>query len=66
MKIIVNDREEDIPENMRLIDLFEMLNIDKAKSLLSINDDVISDDDYSKRCCNENDNIDIFSFVGGG
>ena len=66
MKIIVNDKEENIPVNMRLIDLFEMLNIDKAKSLLSINDDVISDDEYSNRCCKENDNIDIFSFVGGG
>lgn len=66
MKIRVNDREEDIPANMSLIDLFEMLKIDKTKSLLSINDDVISDDEYSKMSCKENDNIDIFSFVGGG
>jgi thiamine biosynthesis protein ThiS len=66
MKIRVNDKEEDIPENMSLVDLFGMLKIDKSKALLSVNDDVISDDEYSKRYCRENDNIDIFSFVGGG
>lgn len=66
MKITVNKKKLEIESNINLIKLIEILKLVPDKTLVSINEKVIAQSDFEEMTLKENDEIELFSFVGGG
>lgn len=66
MNITVNKTLREVNSNCSLLDLLEEIQMAPEKTLVSINDEIIPQKDYAKNSLKENDEVDLFSFVGGG
>ena len=66
MKLKLNDKILEVETNKILLQLLEDRNINPQHSMVSINDEIIDLEQFSSIILKENDNIDIFTFVGGG
>lgn len=65
MKVIINGKEENIPNNLTILQLFKYKNI-KTKASIWINGIQILLKDYPEKKIEENDNIKILKILGGG
>ena len=69
MKIIANNKEynyEATEAPKTLQDFLEMNNFECNKVLVALNDQVVKVIDFPQTLLNDNDKLDIMSFVGGG
>jgi len=66
MKITVNNKKRETTSNFPLIDLLNEMDIIPEKTLVSINEEIITQKTFASTCLKENDIVDLFSFVGGG
>lgn len=66
MKIIVNNKTKEVTSDLSLANLLIEMGVVSEKTLVSINDEVVSPDEFNNTSVNENDSVDLFSFVGGG
>ena len=66
MKISINNKSREISENISLLDLLNEMLVAPEKTLISINENVIPQEEFANTILKENDSIDLFSFVGGG
>lgn len=67
MRIKVNESERDVPHNIKLLELFETLDIASQKGLaVAVNNEITSKSEWSKYQINENDHILIIRATNGG
>ncbi len=65
MKIIVNAKEYSFDVNPSINELIEGFNLDKRPIVVELNGIIINKEDYNNKL-NNNDKLEIVSFVGGG
>ena len=66
MKIIVNNKEKEIKQNISVKALLEEIDLPAEKTLVTINDETLSLEEFESVILKENDNVELFCFVGGG
>lgn len=62
----VNGCEMSIENNNNITELLESLKVNENRVVVEVNGNIISKEDYRKVKLNENDTIEVISFVGGG
>ncbi|QLY81088.1 sulfur carrier protein ThiS [Clostridium intestinale] len=62
----VNGKEYALKENRSLIDLLRELKVDPNRIVVEINYEIVNREDIEGRLLNEDDSIEIISFMGGG
>jgi len=65
MKIILNGKDKKL-KVANLGEILVNLKYDPEKVLVSVNGNAVGKEMYSKTSLSEGDNVDVFSFVGGG
>jgi sulfur carrier protein len=65
MKIIINGKSRKVGVKT-LEELMTFLKYDQERTLVSVNGNVVEKADYAKTTLSEGDNLEVFSFVGGG
>lgn len=66
MKIIINNLSKEIKPDLLLAEMLGEMKITPEKTLVSINGEIIQQEDFNSVILKENDIVDLFSFVGGG
>ncbi|MCX5749737.1 MAG: sulfur carrier protein ThiS [Candidatus Saganbacteria bacterium] len=66
MKIIVNGEEKETPRSVNIRYLASMHKLDSARAVIEHNGKILKGEEWGKTYLNENDKIEIISFVGGG
>jgi sulfur carrier protein len=66
MKITVNNKEKDIDENSSVKSFLVEMDIPAEKTLVTINEETLSLEEFDNIILKENDNVELFCFVGGG
>ncbi|MNM39190.1 bifunctional sulfur carrier protein/thiazole synthase protein [compost metagenome] len=62
----VNGKEYALKESRSLIDLLKDLKVDPNRIVVEINYEIVNREDIEGRLLNEDDSIEIISFMGGG
>lgn len=62
----VNGKEYALKENRSLVELLKDLKVDPNRIVVEINYEIINREDIEGRLLNEDDSIEIISFMGGG
>jgi sulfur carrier protein len=65
-KMQVNGKEYAINESRSLIELLSELKVDPNRIVVEINYEIVNREDVEGRLLNEDDSIEIISFMGGG
>lgn len=66
MNITLNGQKYNIESNITLEEMLINLNIEQKNIIAEVNGEVVTKDDFSNKIINENDNIELVRFVGGG
>lgn len=66
MKIKVNGKEKEIPENYTVEDLVKELGITTPLFVVERNFKIVLKEDYAMTLIKENDNFEVVGFFGGG
>ncbi len=66
MKLIVNGEEHVHAGNGSIDALLDELGANKAHTALMVNGEVVSSENWNSTALNENDEIEMLVFVGGG
>lgn len=62
----VNGKEYALKENRSLVELLKDLKVDPNRIVVEINYEIVNREDIEGRLLNEDDSIEIISFMGGG
>lgn len=65
VKVIINNKEEHIPENITVLELFKYKKI-RSNSSIWINDRQLLLKEYNSYQIKENDDLKIITIIGGG
>ncbi|WP_050182325.1 sulfur carrier protein ThiS [Domibacillus robiginosus] len=67
MKMTVNGREVDVPENVRTVrDLLDHFNLNKDLAIVELNQSILDKTTRDDQKLTNGDRIEIVQFVGGG
>ncbi len=67
MRIRINGENREIPSAINLLHLLEKeLKLEPLRVAVELNRLIVSREDYKKTIVNENDELEIVHFVGGG
>ncbi|MBZ4688464.1 MAG: sulfur carrier protein [Clostridia bacterium] len=64
--MIVNGKERDFDSGITVNELLEKLNLSKDTVVVEVNLEIVPKDQYAAKILNEDDKVEIVSFVGGG
>lgn len=64
-KMIVNGKERDFPSEITIYELIETLGFPKNIVMVKVDGERIPKEDYNRKLNNHN-NVEIYSFLGGG
>ena len=62
----VNGKEYALKESRSLVELLRELKVDPNRIVVEINYEIVNREDIEGRLLNEDDSIEIISFMGGG
>lgn len=62
----VNGKEYALKESRSLVELLKDLKVDPNRIVVEINYEIVNREDIEGRVLNEDDSIEIISFMGGG
>lgn len=62
----VNGKEYALKESRSLVELLKELKVDPNRIVVEINYEIVNREDIEGRLLNEDDSIEIISFMGGG
>lgn len=62
----VNGKEYALKESRSLVELLKELKVDPNRIVVEINYEIVNREDIDGRLLNEDDSIEIISFMGGG
>ena len=66
MKVKINGRDEDVGATQCLISLIDGMQLDQDKIVIEYNGRIVPRDEWPVVALNNDDRIEIVSFVGGG
>ncbi|MBN1863635.1 MAG: sulfur carrier protein ThiS [Victivallales bacterium] len=66
MNLNINGRPGTFAEGSSLAEVLESLSIDPHSTLVSVNQEIVVSEDFGTTELQEDDDLDFFSFVGGG
>ncbi len=66
MKITLNNKEKKIDSNISVRYFIESMGFSPEKTLVTKNGETLSLDEFDSAIIIENDDLELFSFVGGG
>ena len=66
MRIIVNDKDMEFPENGTVSELLIRLSAPPEKTLVSVNGETLAVDEFHSKRLNDEDFVELFTFVPGG
>ncbi len=66
MRIILNGKPEELPANLDIETLLVSRNIDLSKVVVEYNETIIKSSSWKATIIQEDDRLEILSFVGGG
>ncbi|MCB9493871.1 MAG: sulfur carrier protein ThiS [Desulfobacteraceae bacterium] len=66
MIIILNGKEEEVPEGITLHDFLKSKDADFDEIVAELNESVVETESYNKTILKENDRLEVLRFVGGG
>lgn len=64
--MLINGKKHDIKPGISISKMLEELNLSEDKVVVEVNINIVPKDKYSTWILNENDTIEVVSFVGGG
>ena len=62
----INGENKNIPQGISILKLLEQHKIKHDRVVIELNKKIINKENYSSTCLQENDNLEIVTFVGGG
>ena len=66
IKIKINGKFKSVPENYKILDLLNDLNIPLKKVAIELNQEIIDKKKISKTNLKKDDKMEIVHFIGGG
>lgn len=66
MKITLNGEKKDVPGNITVLGLLEVLNIQHQRVAVELNEAIVKKDTYGATTINDGDALEVVSFMGGG
>lgn len=66
MQITVNGEKKEYPKGISVSELLESLDIDKRYVAVELNLKIVPRTQFSEKMLQENDSLEIVTFVGGG
>ncbi|NOY74932.1 MAG: sulfur carrier protein ThiS [Kiritimatiellaeota bacterium] len=66
MKIKVNEKERIVSDGITVAELLRHMSIPAEKTLVSVNGEALTLDDFETISFKEGDSVDLFTFVAGG
>ena len=64
--IKINGENKFFPQSISILKLLETLNINSSRVVIELNKNIISKSTFQDTILNENDELEIVTFVGGG
>lgn len=64
--MIINGKEMNLKEGITIEELLKKLDLDMDKVVVEVNLEIIAKEKYYEFVINEEDKVEIISFVGGG
>jgi thiamine biosynthesis protein ThiS len=66
VRILVNNKESELPGNSTVSELLESFSVPPEKTLVSVNGKTLTSDDFDSTRLKDGDSVDLFTFVAGG
>ena len=66
MRLLINGREQDFPDSLRLTELVEQLGMKSDRVAVELNREIVSRHQWPGTSLKEGDRLEIVHFVGGG
>ena len=66
MKIIINGKTKEIPNEVNIIELLESFSLPKERVAIELNKQVVRKKDWENIKITDDDRIEVIHFVGGG
>jgi sulfur carrier protein len=66
MKIMLNGEKKEIPENITVHGLLEILDIQHQRVAVELNEAIVKKDTYGSTIIRDGDALEVVSFMGGG
>ncbi|MEJ7699358.1 MAG: sulfur carrier protein ThiS [Pyrinomonadaceae bacterium] len=66
MKIIINGKTKEIPNEVNIIELLESFSLPKERIAIELNKQVVRKKDWENIKITDADQIEVIHFVGGG
>ena len=64
--IKINGEDKSIPQNISILNLIELLKINKDRVVIELNKNILRKELFNSTLLSENDKLEIVTFVGGG
>lgn len=64
--IKVNGEDKSVPQNISILKLLETFKINKDRVVIELNKNILKKNSFEATTINENDELEIVTFVGGG
>ena len=66
MKITVNSEKKDVEKSISLAELIKFLKIDEIAIVAEVSGKIIAPNEYNSTILQEEENVELIRFVGGG
>ncbi len=66
MNITVNSEKKEVEKEISLAELIKFLEIDEIAIVAEVSGKIIAPDEYESTILEENENVELIRFVGGG
>jgi sulfur carrier protein len=66
MTITLNGEKKEVPENITVLGLLEILNIRHQRVAVELNETIVKKDTYDRTMIKDGDILEVVSFMGGG
>jgi len=66
LNITLNGKKMEVEKPITLIELLELKGIEHEKVIVEYNYDILVRDDWNSTILDDNDNVEVLKFVGGG
>ena len=66
MKITVNSEKKEVEKDISLAELVKLLKIDEIAIVAEVSGKIIAPDEYNSIILQEEENVELIRFVGGG
>ena len=66
MQVTINGKPEDVPARISLLKLMEARQLDPARVVAELNQEIVPGERFADTILNDGDSLELLQFVGGG